>query len=145
MPPSIEARLEKCFRNTKSFHKTSSLPITLNLASDEQVLGVYFNKTWNDFSDGFVITTLGLHLLAAKDNRFIPYKKISDVDLHKNKADQGRDLKFRYVELILKSGESLRVYMFGEYENGCLELYNLDRFLRYVLQDADRQEQRQLA
>ena len=63
MPPSIDIRLEKCFRNTKSFCRTSNVPITLDLALNEQVLGVYFNKSWNDFSEGFVVTTSGLHLL----------------------------------------------------------------------------------
>jgi hypothetical protein len=117
----------------------------MDLAPNEQILGVYFNKAWNDFSDGFIVTTSGLHLLFHERVRFISYEDIRTFDIHKNKADQGRDLKYRYVELLLKSGENVKVFVSGEYENGCLEMYNLDRFLRYVFADARRARAKELA
>lgn len=135
MPPSIESRVKKCFKDTRLFCVTEHAPADIKLAPNERVLGVYFNKSLDDYSDGFVVSSAGLHLLSPVGTRFLAYGDIVTSDLHKNKADQGRDLKYRYVELILKSGERVKVSVHGEYENGCLDLYNLDRFLGYVYRD----------
>lgn len=135
MPPSIESRVKKCFYDTRLFQITEHALVDVKLAHNERILGVYFNKAMDDYSDGFIVSSEGLHLLLPKGSRFVPYDSIRAIDMHKNKHDQGRDVKYRYVELILKSGERVKVYMFGEYKNGCLDLYNLDRFLRYMYRD----------
>jgi hypothetical protein len=136
MPPSLESRVKKCFAETRLFRITDHVAADIQLALDERVLGVYFNKNFDDYSDGFVLSSRGLYLLLPGATRFIAYEDIETSDLHKNKADQGRELKYRYVELILKSGEHVKVHIYGEYENGCLDLYNLDRFLAYVYRDS---------
>ena len=137
MPPSIESRVKKCFKDTRLFRITEHAPAGIKLAQNEQVMGVYFNRSFDDYSDGFVVSSRGLYLLSPDGSRFLAYSEIVTSNLHKNKADQGRDLKYRYVELILKSGEHVKVFMHGEYENGCLDLYNLDRFLGYVYRDCN--------
>jgi len=130
MPPSIDVRLKKCFDDTRSFRMTDYVPLNLKLAPEERILGVYFNRK-------------GLHLLSSSAARFIDYEDIATDALHPNKQDQGRELKYRYVELILKSGERIKVYVSGEYEKGGLELYDLARFLSYVHGDRRIESERQ--
>ncbi len=143
MPPSIDVRLKKCFDDTRSFRMTDYVPLNLKLAPEERILGVYFNREFDNYSDGFVISTKGLHLLSSSAARFIDYEDIATDALHPNKQDQGRELKYRYVELILKSGERIKVYVSGEYEKGGLELYDLARFLSYVHGDRRIESERQ--
>lgn len=142
MPPSLESRINKCFYDTRLFRITDQVPVDLKLAESERVLGVYFNKDIDDFSDGFVLSSLGLHLLSPTGSLFVAYDDIRAIDMHKNKHDQGTDLKYRYVDLVLQSGQRVKVYLFGEYENGCLDLYDLDRYIRYVYRDKQIENER---
>lgn len=62
MPPDIDTRLKKCFEKTRKFRITDQLSMNIALAPGERVLGVYFNREIDDYSDAFVITSLGLHI-----------------------------------------------------------------------------------
>jgi hypothetical protein len=122
------------------FRITDHVDVKLNLAPKERVLGVYFNCELEKYTDAFVITDRGLHLLSGSNERFIDYDEIATTFLHMNKQDQARDHQFRYVGLELTSGEKIKVSMVGEYENGCLDFYNLDRFIGYMYRDRKRQQ-----
>ncbi|MBU6450767.1 MAG: hypothetical protein KGS72_03240 [Cyanobacteria bacterium REEB67] len=145
MPPTLEDRVKKCFGDTRLFRITTHVSVDLKLEPEERILGVYFNAALDDYSEGFILSSKGIHILSAPDKRFIPYNSIASSDMHMNKQDQARDYKYRYVELILESGERVKISMVGEYENGTLDFYNLDRYIGYVYRDEKMRNEKQMA
>ncbi len=140
MPPTIQDRAIKCLHPLPAFTPVSDMALPAQLASGESLLGMYQPTPG---AETILITDLGIHLDSSGKQYFLSYRQIVGIDSHHNKKELASQPSLRTLNFRLGSGEIVKVPFSGEREH-YLDMFDVWRFLNYVLADIKREKENAL-
>ncbi len=140
MPPTIKDRAVKCLHPVPAFKPASEKAVAMQLVPGETLLGVY-EPSGAPEPESILITDLGIHWISSEKRQLIEYAQIAGIDSHHNKQELGAQPTLRTLNVELYSGEIIKLPIRGERDH-YLDMFDVWRFLNYVLADIERNAER---